>query len=91
MESTAPSGKPGWREWEGQGRWHWAQAHSHRARRGRQSDFKDAERLLRRQVAGALILSLVPDPEPRLWRTLTRTQQQWTRERVRRHSPWESL
>ena len=49
---------------------HLAQAHSNRAPRGRKGDFRDAERLLRRHVAGELILSFVPNPEQRLWRTV---------------------
>jgi transposase len=44
-----------------------------------------------RHVAGELILSFVPDPEQRLWRTLTRTKYQLTRERVRLHSQLEAL
>jgi transposase len=36
------------------------------------------------------MLSLVPDPEQRLWRTWTRSQQPLMRERVRLHSQWES-
>jgi transposase len=51
--------------------------------RGRKRDFADAERLLRRHVAGELILSFVPNAEQRLWRTMTRTKQQLTRDRVR--------
>jgi transposase len=42
-------------------------------------------------VAGELILSFVPDPEQRLWRTLTRSKQQLMRDRVRLHSQLESL
>jgi len=91
MESTAQYWKPVWRELEGQCRLQLAQAHSNRAPRGRKSDFKDAERLLRRLVAGELILSFVPNPEQRLWRTLTRTKHQLTRDRVRLHSQLESL
>jgi hypothetical protein len=41
---------------------HLAQAHSNRAPKGRKRDFDDAERLVRRYVAGELILSFVPDP-----------------------------
>src|SRR5205085_8400985 len=57
----------------------------------RKSDFKDAERLVRRHVAGELILSFVPDREQRMWRTITRTKNQLTRDRVRLHSQLESL
>lgn len=91
MESTAQYWKSVWRELEGQCRLHLAQAHSNRAPKGRKGDFRDAERLARRLVAGELILSFVPDPEQRLWRTLTRTQHQLTRDRVRLHNQLESL
>jgi hypothetical protein len=91
MESTAPYGKPVWQQLEGQCALALAQAQSHRAPQGRQGDYQDAERLLRRHVAGELNLSLVPSPEQRLWRTLTRSQHQWTRDRVRMHSQIESL
>jgi len=49
---------------------HLAQAQSNRGRRGRKKDFPDAERLVKRFVAQELILSLVPDVEQRLWRTV---------------------
>jgi len=91
MESTAQYWKPVWQELEGHCDLFLAQAYSNRAPRGRKRDFADAERLLRRHVAGELILSLVPNPEQRLWRTLTRSKQQLTRDRVRLHSQIESL
>jgi hypothetical protein len=91
MESTAQYGKPVWREWEPQCKLYLAQAHSHRAPKGRQRDFADAERLARRHRAGELVLSFVPDPEQRLWRTLTRSQYPLTRDGVRLHHPRESL
>jgi len=91
MESTAQYWKPVWRQLEQQCRLHLAQAYSNRAPRGRKSDFKDAERLLRRHVAGELILSFVPNPEQRLWRALTRSKHQLTRDRVRLYSQLESL
>jgi hypothetical protein len=71
MESTAQYWKPVWHELEGQCQLFLAQAQSNRAPRGRKRDFADAERLLRRHVAGELILSFVPNPEQRLWRTMT--------------------
>src|ERR1700730_10045219 len=37
------------------------------------------------------ILSFVPDPEQRLWRTVTRRKHQLTRLRVRMHNQLESL
>ena len=91
MESTAQYWKPVWRQLEGQCELHLAQAHSNRAPRGRKSDFQDAERLVRRFVAGELVLSFVPDPQQRLWRTLTRTKHQLTRDRVRLYGQLESL
>ena len=97
MESTAQYWKPVWgaleRYWrpvrqkrEGagpmSGTLHLAQAQSHRAAPGRKNDFADAERLVKRLVANELKLSFVPDPEQRLWRTLTRTKYQLTCNRV---------
>lgn len=90
MESTAQYWKPVWQQLEGQCQLYLAQAHSNRAPRGRKRDFADAERLLRRHVAGELILSFVPNPEQRLWRTLTRTKYQLTRDRVRLHNQLEA-
>jgi transposase len=90
MESTAQYWKPVWRQLEPWFKLHLAQAQSNRAPRGRKSDFRDAERLVRRQIAGELILSFVPEPEQRLWRTLTRTRYQLTRERVRLYGHLES-
>ena len=66
-------------------------AQSDRDPRGRKRDFADAERLLRRHVAGELILGFVPNPEQRLWRMMTRSKYQLTRDRVRIHSQIESL
>jgi transposase len=91
MESTAQYWKPVWQELEGKCELHLAQAHSNRAPRGRKRDFADAERLVRRHVAGELILSFVPDPQQRLWRTMTRTKHQLTRDRVRLHSQLEAF
>ncbi len=51
----------------------------------------DAERLVKRLVARELILSFVPDPEQRLWRTVTRRKYQLTRDRVRLQNQLESL
>lgn len=91
MESTAQYWKPVWQQLEGQCQLYLAQAHSNRAPRGRKRDFADAERLLRRHVAGELIQSFVPNAEQRLWRTLTRTKHQLTRDRVRLHNQLEAL
>src|SRR5881392_897323 len=98
MESTAQYWKPVWealeRYWkplcekrEGarrkSGTLHLAQALSNRGRRGRKRDFVDAERLVKRLVARELVLSFVPDPEQRLWRTVTRKKYQLRCDRVR--------
>jgi len=106
MESTAQYWKPVWgaleRYWkparqnrEGAGRMsgslHLAQALSNRGRRGRKRDFRDAERLVKRLESQELVLSFVPDGEQRLWRTLTRTKYQRTRDRVRLHNQLEAL
>jgi transposase len=55
------------------------------------SDFLDAERLVKRLVARELTLSFVPDPEQRLWRTVTRKKYQLRRERGRLQNQLESL
>jgi len=106
MESTAQYWKPVWgaleRYWkptcqnrEGAGRMsgtlHLAQALSNRGRRGRKNDFRDAERLVKRLVSQELTLSFVPDAEQRLWRTLTRTKYQRTRDKVRLQNQLEAL
>ena len=80
MESTAQYWRSVWLEMEPYMRLHLAQAFSNRAPRGRKHDFKDAERLVRRQIAGELILSFVPDGEQRTWRTMTRMKTQLRRE-----------
>jgi transposase len=59
MESTAQYWMPVSRALEGQCELHLAHAQSNRAPQGRKRDFADAERLLRRYVAGELILSFV--------------------------------
>src|SRR5260370_6021461 len=70
---------------------HLAQAQSNRGRGGRKNDFADAERMVKRLVAQELILSFVPDPEQRLWRTLTRRKYQLTRDRGRLQNQLEGL
>jgi transposase len=70
---------------------HLAQAESNRGRRGRKRDFADAERLVKRLVARELTLSFVPDPEQRLWRTVTRKKYQLRRDRARLQNQLESL
>jgi transposase len=106
MESTAQYWQPVWgaleRYWrptcqkrEGagpmSGKLHLAQAQSNRGRRGRKKDFPDAERLVKRLVAQELVLSFVPDPEQRLWRTVTRRKHQLTRLQVRMQNQLEAL
>ncbi len=44
---------------------HLAQALSNRGRRGHKTDFRDAERLVKRHVSQELVLSFVPDAEQR--------------------------
>jgi len=68
-----------------------AQAWSNRAPRGKKTDFKDAERLARRHLAGELTLSFIPDAEQRQWRSLTRRRTQLSRDRVRIQNQVESL
>lgn len=91
MESTAQYWRPVWQQLEGQCHLELAQAQSNRGPRGRKSDFKDGERLVRRYVAGELILSFVPDPEQRLWRTQARTKARWTRDCSRLQNRLEAL
>jgi transposase len=92
MESTAQYWKPIWLDLEPHFlKLHLAQAHSNRAPRGRKNDFRDAKRLARRLLADELMLSFVPEAEQRMWRTLTRSKHQLTRERVRLQSQLEAL
>jgi transposase len=70
---------------------HLAQADSNRALQGRKHDFADAQRLTRRLLSGELILSFVPNPEPRDWRTITRAKVQLVRDRVRLENQREAL
>ena len=91
MESTAQYWMPVWRALERQCELHLAHAQSNRAPQGRKRDFADAERLVRRYVAGELILSFVPDAEQRLWRAATRARHQLTCDRVRLQNQLEAL
>jgi transposase len=91
MESTAQYWLPVWRALEGQCALHLAEAQSNRAPQGRKRDFADAERLVRRFVAGELILSFVPDAQQRLWRSATRARYQLTCDRVRLQNQLEAL
>lgn len=91
MESTAQYWKPVWYALEGHLRLQLAQAWSNRAPRGKKTDFKDAERLVRRHLAGELTLSFVPEAEQRQLRSLTRRRTQLSRDRVRIQNQVESL
>jgi len=92
MESTAPYWKPVWLDLEPHfEKLHLAQAPSNQAPKGRKNDFRDAQRLARRLLAGELMLSFVPEPEQRTWRLMTRGRLQLVHERVRLQSQLESL
>jgi transposase len=91
LESTAQYWRPVWQMLEGVCELHLAQAQSNRAPKGRKRDFEDAKRLVRRYVAGELILSFVPDEQQRLWRIMTRTMHQLTRDRVRLRNQLEGF
>src|SRR2546425_5325664 len=106
MESTAQYWKPVWgtlelywkpsrQQRDGatkmSGKLHLCQAKSNRGPRGRKNDFADGERMIKRLVAQELVLSFVPNPEQRLWRTVTRRKQQLTRAKVRFKNQLESL
>jgi len=91
MESTAQYWKPVWMEVEPHMRLHLAQAQSNKAPKGRKSDLADAKRLVRRFLAGELMLSFIPEPEQRGWRMITRGRLQLVRERVQLQNQIESL
>lgn len=106
MESTAQYWKPVWgaleRYWKPgrqkrdgatkmSGALHLCQAKSNRGPRGRKNDYADGERMIKRLVAQELVLSFVPDPEQRLWRTVTRRKYQMTRDKVRLQNQLEAL
>jgi transposase len=91
MESTAQYWKPVWLELEGHCKLWLAQAQSNRAPRGRKTDCGDAERLVRRFVAGELRLSFVPEAEQRSWRSVTRARVQLASARVQLQNQVESL
>ncbi len=106
MESTAQYWKPVWfaleRSWQAEARagensaqagrkLHLAQAQSNRAPQGRKNDFGDAERLVKRLVAGELRLSYVPDAKQRLWRALSRRKYQLTCDKVCEQNRLEGL
>ena len=92
MESTAQYWKPVWAKLE-ERKFHLelAQAQSNLGPKGRKSDFRDAERGWRRYIADELILSFVPDPEQRIWRTQSRTRLRLMRDKVRLQNRLEAL
>ena len=91
MESTAQYWKPVWMELEPHLRLHLAQAQSNKAPKGRKSDLADAKRLVRRFVAGELMLSFIPEPAQRIWRMVTRGRLQLVSARVQLLNQIESL
>lgn len=91
MESTAQYWKPVWQALEGKFHLELAQAQSNRGPKGRKSDFRDGERGLRRYFADELVLSYVPDPEQRIWRTQSRTRMRWARDKSRLQNRLEAL
>lgn len=91
MESTAQYWRPVWTELEPHLVLHLAHAQSNRAPKGRKSDWADAKRLLKRQAAGELFLSYVPEAEQRDWRMLTRARQALVRDQVHLHNQIEAL
>ena len=91
VESTAQYWKPVWLGLEPHFRLHLAQAWSNRAPKGKKTDFKDAQRLVRRHLAGELTLSFIPEPSQRQMRTVTRRRVQLVRDRVRVQNQVESL
>ena len=91
MESTAQYWKPVWLALEGSFDLHLAQARSNLAPRGRKTDFRDAERMVRRLLSGDLTLSFVPSAEQRQWRLLARSKYQLRRDRVRLQNQLEGL
>jgi transposase len=70
---------------------HLCQASSNHGPGGRKNDFADGERMIKRLVAQELRLSFVPDPEQRLWRSVTRRKHQLTRARIGFRNQLESL
>lgn len=91
MESTAQYWKPVWLALEDHFRLFLAQAWSNRAPRGKKTDYRDAQRLVRRHAAGELTMSFVPDASQRLLRSLMRRRTQLTHDRVRIQNQVESL
>jgi transposase len=91
MESTAQYWVPVWSVLEPFFELKLAQAWSNRAPRGKKTDFKDAQRLVRRYLADELTLSFVPDSEQREMRTLTRRHKQLAAQRIRIQNQVEAL
>jgi transposase len=91
MESTAQYWRPVWVALESSFRLHLAQAQSNRAPKGRKTDSRDTERLVRRLIADELILSFIPDAAQREIRMLARRRVQLVQDRVRLEAQLECL
>ena len=89
--SLISTGSLSGRRWSGSGNCSWRRRTPTKRRKAANRDFADAERLVRRHLAGELILSFVPGQEQRLWRTMTRTKQQLRRDRVRLQNQLEGF
>ena len=76
MESTAQYWRPVWNGLEPHFRLHLTHPLKTLAPRGRKFDFRDAQRLTDRWIAGDLVGSFVPNGEMRTWRSLTRRRVQ---------------
>lgn len=74
MESTAQYWRPVWHGLEPHFPLHLCHPLKVKARRGRKSDFRDAQRLADRWHSGDLEESFIPGAEQRDWRMLTRTR-----------------
>ena len=91
MESTAQYWRPLWTVLEPHLVLHLAHAQSNRAPKGRKSDWADAKRLVKRQVAAELFLSYVPESEQRDWRMITRARHALLADQVHLHNQIEAL
>jgi transposase len=91
MESTAQYWRPLWTVLEPHLVLHLAHAQSNRAPKGRKSDWADAKRLVKRQVADELFLSYVPQSEQRDWRMITRARHALMADQVHLHNQIEAL
>jgi transposase len=79
MESTAQYWRPVWQGLEAHFGLHLCHPLKVKARQGRKSDFRDAQRLADRWHSGDLEESFIPGVEQRDWRALSRTRVQLKR------------